>query len=68
MWELSRYTMGIGVAVASNSPMGAQVIEKHFADSRAKGGVDSSFSMEPAELKSLVIETELAWRENPGEN
>jgi len=58
---LSDHTMGIGVAVASIA-LGAQVIEKHFTDSRASGGVDSSFSMEPAELKALVVETELAWQ------
>lgn len=58
---LSDHTMGIGVAVASVA-LGAQVIEKHFTDSRSAGGVDSSFSMEPNELKSLVVETELAWQ------
>jgi N-acetylneuraminate synthase len=29
---------------------------------RADGGVDSSFSMEPAEMSQLVIETERAWQ------
>jgi pseudaminic acid synthase len=58
---LSDHTMGIGVAVASVA-MGAQVIEKHFTDSRAKGGVDSSFSLEPHELKALVSETAMAWQ------
>ncbi len=58
---LSDHTMGIGVAVASVA-LGAQVIEKHFTDNRKEGGIDSSFSMEPAELKALVVETELAWQ------
>ena len=57
---LSDHTMGVGVAVASVA-LGAQVIEKHFTLSRAEGGVDSAFSLEPAELKQLVEETERAW-------
>lgn len=57
---LSDHTMGIGVAIASIA-LGAQVIEKHFTLSRADGGVDSVFSIEPEELKSLVIESERAF-------
>jgi N-acetylneuraminate synthase len=34
---------------------------KHFTLSRADGGVDSSFSLEPAELGLLVTETQRAW-------
>ncbi len=58
---LSDHTMGMGVAVAS-VVLGATVIEKHFTLSRADGGVDSAFSMEPEEMKALVIETERAWK------
>lgn len=58
---LSDHTMGVGVSVASVA-LGATVIEKHFTLSRAEGGVDSSFSMEPAEMKQLVVETERAWQ------
>ena len=58
---LSDHTMGVGVSVASVA-LGATVIEKHFTLSRADGGVDSTFSMEPAEMAQLVLETERAWQ------
>jgi pseudaminic acid synthase len=58
---LSDHTMGVGVSVASVA-LGATVIEKHFTLNRSDGGVDSSFSMEPAEMTQLVIETERAWQ------
>ena len=57
---LSDHTMGIGAAVAAVS-LGATVIEKHFTLLRSDGGVDSSFSLEPPELKSLVVESQRAW-------
>lgn len=58
---LSDHTMGIGVPVASVA-LGASVIEKHFTLNRSDGGVDASFSMEPDEMRALVIETERAWQ------
>lgn len=58
---LSDHTTGVGVSVASVA-LGATVIEKHFTLNRADGGVDSTFSMEPAEMVQLVLETENAWR------
>lgn len=58
---LSDHTLGVGVSVASIA-LGATVIEKHFTLSRADGGVDSSFSLEPEELRALMQETERAWQ------
>lgn len=58
---LSDHTAGIGAAVAAVA-LGATVIEKHFTLSRADGGVDSAFSLEPAELESLVVESQRAWQ------
>ncbi|MEO5883655.1 MAG: pseudaminic acid synthase [Caldimonas sp.] len=58
---LSDHTMGVGTALASVA-LGATVVEKHFTLARADGGVDSAFSMEPAEMAMLVQETERAWQ------
>jgi pseudaminic acid synthase len=58
---LSDHTMGIGVSIGS-VVLGATVIEKHFTISRFEKGVDSAFSMELDEMKSLVIETERVWQ------
>lgn len=58
---LSDHTMGIGAALAAIA-FGATVIEKHFTLSRAEGGVDAAFSLEPAELARLVVESKRAWQ------
>jgi N-acetylneuraminate synthase len=57
---LSDHTMGIGAGIAAVA-LGARVLEKHFTLRRADGGVDSSFSLEPEELKNLVVESERAF-------
>lgn len=62
---LSDHTAGVGAAVAAVA-LGAVMVEKHFTLSRADGGVDSAFSLEPPELRTLVVETERA-RQSLGE-
>jgi pseudaminic acid synthase len=56
---LSDHTMGTlisSIAIA----LGASFIEKHFTLSRADGGVDSAFSLEPQEMAELVSNARLA--------
>jgi N-acetylneuraminate synthase len=53
--------MGLGVAVAAVA-LGATVVEKHFTLSRADGGVDATFSLEPEEFARMRVETERVWQ------
>jgi pseudaminic acid synthase len=62
---VSDHSLGTGVAVAAVA-LGATVVEKHLTLSRAQGGVDSAFSLEPSELAELVKECRAA-REALGE-
>ncbi|MCB1302846.1 MAG: pseudaminic acid synthase [Leptospiraceae bacterium] len=58
---LSDHTLGIGAALASVA-LGGTIIEKHFTLDRSEGGVDSAFSLEPADLKLLIAESRSAWK------
>lgn len=57
---ISDHTLGIGVSV-SGVALGARVVERHFTDSREKGGPDAAFSLEGSEMHQLVQEVERAF-------
>ncbi len=57
---LSDHTLGLGVSLGAIA-LGATVIEKHFTLSRKEGGVDSAFSLEPEEFRSLKDESIKVW-------
>lgn len=56
---LSDHTLGATAAITAVA-LGACIVEKHLTLSRAAGGPDSSFSMEPAEFASMVSEIRTA--------
>lgn len=53
---LSDHALGDVQDIAATA-LGADMIEKHFTDDRARGSVDSAFSMEPSDLRELVKDT-----------
>ena len=58
---LSDHTKGITASIIGTA-LGATIIEKHFTLSRAEGGVDSEFSLEPKEMKELITQCRNAKR------
>lgn len=50
---LSDHTQGIAVPVAAVA-LGAVMVEKHFMLSRADGGPESGFALEPGEFREMV--------------
>ncbi len=56
---LSDHTRGTAVPTIAVT-LGASMVEKHFTLSRLSGGPDSSFSLEPDELRELVTSVRLA--------
>jgi len=56
---LSDHTQGIAASVIAVA-LGATVVERHVTLLRADGGPDAAFSLEPAELATLVRETSAA--------
>lgn len=57
---LSDHTLDNATAIASVA-LGASIIEKHFTLNRHGGGLDDSFSLEPAEMATLCRDSRLAW-------
>lgn len=57
---LSDHTLDNSTAIAAVA-LGASIIEKHFTLDRSGGGPDDSFSLEPAELQALCLNSRTAW-------
>jgi len=70
----ARYDCSVGFSDHALGPyasfaavaLGAVVVEKHLTMSRAAGGVDAAFSLEPGEFRELVEGTRRVW-ESRGE-
>ena len=58
---LSDHTIGNTAAVTA-AALGACAIEKHFTLSRSDKGPDSAFSIEPSELRDLILQVNEAWK------
>jgi pseudaminic acid synthase len=57
---LSDHTLG-NIAGITSVGLGATIFEKHFTLDRARGGPDDGFSIEPNELKELVLQLSESW-------
>ncbi|MGO4510821.1 pseudaminic acid synthase [Bradyrhizobium sp. 2TAF36] len=57
---LSDHAPGSAACVAA-TVLGGAIIEKHFTISRAEGGPDAAFSLEPNEFRKLVADCQSAW-------
>lgn len=57
---------GIEIPVIAAEMTGASIIEKHIIMDRSKGGPDARFSLEPDELKQMVLSIRRSERENEG--
>ncbi|HYD70511.1 pseudaminic acid synthase [Azospirillum sp.] len=58
---LSDHTQGLAVPVAAVA-LGAALVEKHLCLSRADGGVDAAFSLEPGEFRAMAEACRAAWK------
>ena len=56
---ISDHTKGIGVAIAA-TVLGASVIEKHFKLNHETKSLDKDFSLNPEQMKKLVVECKSA--------
>ena len=61
LYGLSDHSLGTASSIIAVG-LGASVIEKHLTIDRQDGAPDSTFSMEPKELKRLCSETKSAWQ------
>ncbi len=62
---LSDHSMGIWTCLGAVA-LGASVIEKHFTVSRSWPGPDTGLSIEPSELRDLIIGSRAVWEARGG--
>ena len=63
---LSDHSMGIATSLGAVA-LGASILEKHFTLSRSWPGPDTGISIEPYELKNLIIDSKNIWEARGGE-